>query len=130
MPLLMEVQFKPSFNFLMKKTLSMLLYMDLKRAYSKDMKDFEQFGTVKAVLEAVQKSVSKENEELSNLIQRRLNGSDSKSLMGKSRSCEKLTNATRVWSLEPASTAYAKSIRTVYKDKTLDDWYNYMRLTE
>ena len=108
----------------------MLLYMDLKRAYSKDMKDFEQFGTVKAVLEAVQKSVSKENEELSNLIQRRLNGSDSKSLIGKSRSCEKLTNATRIWSLEPASTAYAKSIRTVYKDKTLDDWYNYMRLTE
>ena len=94
------------------------------------MKDFEQFGTVKAVLDAVQKSVLKENQDLSNQIQRRLNSSDSKSPIGKSRPCEKLTNAIRIWSLEPASNAYAKSIRTVYKDRTLDDWYNYMRLTE
>ena len=55
----MDVYFKPSFDHLLKKTMRIMLYKDLKMSYSQDMKNFEQFGNVKAVLRLVQKSVSK-----------------------------------------------------------------------
>ena len=63
------------------------------------------------------------------LLNNKLNFGDN-STSGKSRPCEKLLHAIRIWSLEPASTAYAKSIKGKYKDRTLDDWYNYMRSNE
>ena len=129
LPLLMQFFFKPSFNHLLKKTMAIMLYKDLKMTYSEDMKNFEQFGNVKAVLYSLQKSVTKENHDLSELIQRKLKFGDN-STSGKSRPCEKLLHAIRIWSLEPASTAYAKSIKGKYKDRTLDDWYNYMRSNE
>jgi len=127
LPLLMDVYFKPSFDHLLKKTMRIMLYKDLKMSYSQDMKNFEQFGNVKAVLRLVQKSVSKDKEDMSELIKRKLKSREDSS---KSRPCEKLLHAIKIWSMEPASTAYAKSIGAKYKDRTLEDWYNYMRQNE
>ena len=64
---------------------------------------------------------------MSELIRRKLKSGDDRQ---KSRPCEKLMHAIKMWSLEPASTAYAKSIGAKYKDRTLEDWYNYMRQNE
>ena len=77
----------------------------------------------------VQNIFFKENHEISELILRKLKSGDI-STSGKSKPCEKLVHAVKIWSMEPGSTAYAKSIKAKFKERTLDDWYNYMRTNE
>ena len=64
---------------------------------------------------------------MSELIKQKLKSGEN---LQKNRPSEKLLHAIKIWSMEPASTAYAKSIGAKYKNRTLEDWYNYMRQNE